>query len=264
MARVEIFDLMSNRQDFPDDMEIDLGNGRTTTVKDFRDQVMHKNDFNKASEGWKTERGRLEQGLDAAQQNLARAVAERDEATRNRQPEPSDPTPPQRTGYRPSMKELEEDPVLGLLVDEVKAARKELADFKQSTQQTLTNHENTWTRQEMERTLGRLRANDADLDPVAFNAYAQKYPVIDTARGLVDLEKTYTNFANDRLLEKARKDGEERGYEKGKKAASVPHIPMGRRSVPKRPEGVPERTQDVKVEDVLNDPDIQAAFSQTE
>lgn len=261
MPKVDFKELLTDRTKYPDDMEIALADGNTISVKEWRDGAMPKADFTKATEGWSRKEQEYRGSLDAANENLRRAVEERQqfEARINAQPTP---TVPARPGEF-TEEELMADPVVGRAYRKVKEAEDRLKaheDRLKVTEERLTGHEKTFMRTQFTKTIADLKSRDPDLNENEFLSYTQKFPVVDTETGTVDLGRTYREYRHDHLLTAAEKAAEERGVEKGREAARVPKVPFGGRRGSTRPEGLPAHLGELDMEKVAADPDIQRAL----
>jgi hypothetical protein len=254
MATDLTLEILTNKEKFPDTAEITLADGSKITVKDFRDKLQPRAEFTRASETWAAKERELKTGLDAANQNLAQALKDKEAAIAAGK-EPPKPAP---TGAI-TAEELLADPILGPLYKDLKEAREQL----KTHEARLAQHEQTWTRTNFMKTIAELKGRDKELNVDEFLGYSQKHPVIDVENQVVDLEATHRNYAHDRLVAAARKEGEAAGIEKGK-ATQVPTVPFGRRRAPVKPQGLPESLDQLKDDDVLNDPEIQEAMRATE
>ncbi len=260
MPKIDPRDLLTDKTKFPDDMEFAWtgpdGQQHSITVGEYRNATGLKSEFTRHTEQLSGRQRDLEAQLSTAQQNLAAEIARR-EATPAR---PNGDQPVQPAGQITTA-ELFQDPVLGPLYRELRESREELKEFKGQVAKRDSEYVNTWQRQQFTGQLERLRAANPEFDEAGLLAYVQKRPVVNVeAGGQVDLEATYRNFSYDASLKAAEARGEERGVEKGRKAASVPRIPMGRRSAPERPAGAPASVQDVTEDMVANDPEMQKAM----
>jgi len=259
MPKIDPQDLYDKTK-FPDDMEIRWtgadGEEHSMSIGDYRNKTGLKAEFTRHTEQLSGRQRELESQLQTAQQNLAAEIARR-EAT----PARPNGAPTTAPVGQITTEELLQDPVLGPLYRELRESREELKTFKNEVAQRDQQYVTTWQRQQFTGQLERLRATNPEFDEAGLLAYVQKRPVIDVERGgQVDLEATYRNFSYDTALKAAEARGEERGVEKGKKAAAVPRIPMGRRSAPERPAGAPATIQDVTEDMVANDPEMQKAM----
>jgi len=252
MPKVDPNELLTDRTKYPDEAEITLANGDTISVKEWRDRAMPKSDFTKASEGWSKREKEYQQNLDAANQNLARAMEAQAAAEARRNPEKAE----RLASGTISDEELLADPILGPF----KRREMEMAARVEAAEKRLGDHEKTFMRTRFNATIADLKRSDPDLNVEEFLAYSQKRPVIDVDSQIVDLESTYYNYAHKRLVEAARKAGEEEGVKKGQ-ATRVPPIPNGRRRAPVRPEGLPASLQELSDDVVMADPEIQDAMS---
>ena len=252
--------ILTDRTAFPDDRKIILGDGQEVTVKEFREALMPKSDMTKLTEDWSRKERQLtdayrgtEQQLRAAQQQLEQAVKDQQART------PANGGTP--TG-QVDEEELARDPVLGPMYKRMLAAEKRAEEAHQQLGEhgkALKSYRDTWQLANFQSQLERLRANPEykDVNFDEFLTYSQRRPVLDTQSNNVDLESTMRNFNYNRAMQAAEARGEQRGVEKGKAAAAVPRVPMGRRRAAARPEGVPASFKDVDTDAVLADPDMQ-------
>lgn len=243
-------EILQNREKYPDDRVITLGDGEQVTVKQFRDALQPRSEFTRASEGWKRRESELQQAYDGAQAQNAQLL----EALNKRGP---DVTEKVRTGEI-SEADLLADPVLGPLVKKQQdgLARIEAAEAR------LKQHEDYVMTQEYTGKLAAVsqRYNtryNADGKGEGFDQKGFLDFMLKTRTPDVDV--AYRAYTADREADIRAQEAEARGLERGK-ATVVPHVPFGRRSRPVKPEGIPESFQDVTEEMLAADPDIQAAM----
>jgi hypothetical protein len=242
--------VLHDRQKYPDDMEITLANGDKVTVGDWRNAAMPKGDFTTASERWSRREAQLQEAVQGLQSQLHQAI--------QAQGQVRSPEAPRRDGEI-TEEDLLGDPVLGPLARRLKAAEERYS----AHEERLKTHEDTFLR---ERYVGKLnelgdRYNqryNADgkgkkFDRDGLLEYA-------TRNQVVNLDVAYDAWSRADEIEQIRKESEDRGEERGRKKASVPPVPMGRRHGPTKPAGLPESLQDLKDDDVLNDPEMQEAM----
>jgi len=261
-------EILTNREKYPDGMEITLLDGSKTTVKDFRDHYNPRSEFTRASEGWAREKHQLveaHQGLQGqlqdAQTQLAAALADRRE--------------PVRPSGEPSDDELLADPVLGKLVRRINTLTDKLETTEKATRDNDARIQAGTQEIVRDRYLSQLGSIESrfntrfnkDGKGKAFDRKGFLDYVIE--RGKVnplftDLGIAYNEFTRDDEMTLTAKEAEERGIERGKTQARVPNIPFGRRRAPSKPQGLPETFGDVTEEQMADDPDIQRAMSGVE
>lgn len=245
-------EIIRNKEKYPDDAKITLASGETVTVKEFRDALQPRAEFTQASQAWSKKERELQSAVDAANQQLASALEDKKARDANAGKPPVDPGAITR-------EQLEADPVLGPLYRELKesTARVEAHEAR------LKSHEDQWLR---DRYTGQIafiaqrhnsKFKDKPFDQKAFLDY-----VLET--NTPNLEVAYKSWVADDMVAMESKAAEERGVEKGKAAAKVTTVPFGRRRTPPKPQGLPESLQDLKDDDVLNDPEMQAAMQPAE
>ena len=224
--------VLNNRKDYPDDMKVSMG-GQEVTLKELRDTLIPKGEFTKVTQQAAQEKSALEGQLRDATQQLAIAL--------------------QRSGQAPAqtqdrLADLAQDPTFGPLVQEVYQARRVLGEIANRQQQYELNQ---WTNQHLA-ALKEITTKDKDLNAQALVEFAR-------TRGLTNLHDAYALQTRERDIDSARKEAEAKGYEKGKKEASIPVIPTGRRTAPPG-QSLPE-TLDAAAEAAKSDPDVLAAMA---
>lgn len=196
------YDILTNREQYPDDAEITLSTGQKVTVKQFRDAVIPKADMTKLSEKWAGEKRQLEAATQGLQQQLADAARAKEV----------------RSGV-PSGTLTEDDylndPVLGPIARRLKAAE-ERVQF----------HEAAYLRHNYEAQLASFAKADPAFKKEEFLDFAIK-------RGIADLSLAHDLYTRPTAIKSAEDAAYERGVKKGKEEASVPRIPTGSRRAPK-------------------------------
>lgn len=251
--------ILTDRNTYPDDMEITMADGQKITVKDFRDSTLPKGDFTRATEKWATRERELQAALDGTSQQLAAAM----EAKAAVAP----PASPAATGQYTEA-DLRADPAFRLMFERHDAA----AESLKAHEARLVSHENAFLRDRFNNQLesfstrhnarfnsdGRGKA----FDQKEFLDYVQKKPLWTNTNGNpeLDLETSYSNWTRTDEIAQIISEAEARGVERGKAAARVPAVPFGRRRTPTKAAGLPETFQAVKTDDIENDPEIQAAM----
>src|SRR5262249_2180833 len=228
MADDIFLDVLTNREAYPDDRTIQVGD-RTITVKDFRDRYMPKSDHTRASQQWAEERSRHEQAVSGLRQQLAAEVAAREQAG----------TLQTDASGRMTYETLTRDPVLRLLTAKIDAHERALAQQQQ-----------TYGRDQYITKLRELKSRDKDLNEQELIDYAVKHQI-------VDMDVAHRSFTRERDIESAVKKAREEGVEEGKRTARLPHVPNGGKRSPSQPPAEPKFGD---VEGAMNDPEILAAM----
>jgi hypothetical protein len=245
-------EILRNKDKYPDATTITLASGETITAKELRDALQPRAEFTRASEAWSRKERELQGAVDSVTQQLAAALE--DKRTRD-----AAAGKPPADGNAVTREQLEADPVLGPMFKELREA-KERVDAHETR---LKAHEDQWIRDRYTGQLGSIAARhnakfkDKPFDQKAFLDFAVE-------SNTPNLDVAYKAWIADDLVALERKDAEEKGVERGKAAARVPTVPFGRRRTPARPQGLPESLQDLKDEDVLNDPEMQEAMRPAE
>lgn len=221
------YDILTNREQYPDDAEITLQNGQKVTVKAFRDAVMPKADMTKLSEKWAGEKRQLEAAAQGLQQQLADAARARETKTG---------TPAGTL----SEDDYLNDPVLGPITRRLKAAE-ERVQF----------HETAYLRHTYEAQLAGFAKADKNFKKDEFLDFAIK-------RGIADLQIAHDLYTRPSALEDARQAGYADGVKKGKEEASVPRLPTGSRRAPKP---APDAPGFLDLDAAERDPEILQALS---
>jgi len=250
------YEILTNREKYPDDRKIVLGDGEEVTVKQFRDALMPKSDFTKQTETWAKKERELQQTVEGLNGRLAAEIQAREAAAA------ASGKPPEKPAGGYTEEDLLADPVLGPIVKRLNDATSSL----KAHEDRIKMHEDTWMRNQYTAQLADIgkRHNarfNADgkgqaFDQKAFLDYA-------LSNQISNLEVAYQAFSRGDEVAASVKEAEARGVERGKQAAKVPVVPFGRRSGPTRPEGLPEgKTLDTLTdEEVAADPDMQRAMA---
>ena len=251
-------EILTNREKYPDDRKIVLGDGEEVTCKELRDTLQPRAEYTRASQGWASEKQQLtarqqelENAYNATQAQLQQALAEREARG----------TAPARTasgGY--TREELLADPVLGDIVREGDQAKAEIKQLRRE----LDEGKNYILRREYEARLETLgnRYNSRFNKDGKGKAWDQK-AFLDHAinTNTSNLDVAYNSFTLEDEASARAKEAEERGYEKGLKQGKVPNIPIGRRRAPLSEKDLAGKSfQDISEEDIAADPEIQAAM----
>lgn len=270
MPRVTPLEILNDRAKYPDEMVITLASGDEISVKDYRDQLQTRADFTRASQQWTQREQQYTQAIQGLQGQLNEATERLNAALADRG-RPTVPTSPTSASSAATLEDLETDPVLGSLVKGIKSMREELAGVLRESKEHATRlkgHEDAWVQRDYSVKLNELgqRFNTRFNKDGKGKAWDQK-AFLDYClpRQIVDLEAGYTAFTHAEELKAVEEEAEQRGIEKGKAAQRIAHLPDGRGArAPQRPKGLPERLQDLKDEDVLNDPEMRQAMTATE
>lgn len=266
-------EILTNREKYPDTMEITLLDGSKTTVKDFRDNFNPRQEFTRASEAWAREKQQLSQAyqgqqaqLQEAQQQLQQLMAER-AARAGQSPLPA--------GDSSDDEAVLADPVLGKWAKKVNAAHEKIESLEKALRENDARIQAGATELIRDRYNDQLSGLESrfnsrfnkDGKGKAFDRKAFLDYVIE--RGKVnplftDLGIAYNEFTRADELTVTAKEAEERGIERGKQQARVPNVPFGRRSAPAKAQGLPETFAEVTEDQMANDPDIQRAMSGVE
>jgi hypothetical protein len=228
------YELLTNREQFPDTREITLADGQVVTVKELRDTLMPKADMTRMSQSWAEEKRQLQESLSGYQRQLAQA------ASRQTTPAPSGATGLTEDDYLA-------DPVLGPIFRRAKAAEERLAV-----------HEQTYLRDRYQAQLTDIEAREAKRPE---DKRVRKDQLLDYAirNNMADLNLAYRVLTRDRDIEMAQQEALRQGIEKGRKEATAPHVPFGnRRSVAPTTEG--PKDFDSAEDAAMRDPDILAAM----
>lgn len=242
--------ILTDRTAYPDDTEIQLSDGSKVTVKEFREAVLPKGDFTREADRWAEKERQYQQAVQGLQGQIQQVLAERAAA-----PQPA--ARPPAGGY--TEEELLADPVLGPLVKRQQEALQRL----ESHEARLKQHEETWIRNQYMGQLTSLKGRyNARYNPDGKGKAFDEQSFLDYAvkNQIPNLEAAYSAYTLGDEVARATAEAEQRGIEKGKAAARVPAIPLGRRSTPPKPAGMPSSLQEVTDEMLMQDPDIIAAM----
>jgi len=250
------YEILTDRVKYPDDQEITLVSGEKVTVKEFRDGLMPKSDFTKQSETWAKKERDLQANVEGLNGQLAAAIQAREAAAAALNGRAAPVTP--EGGYTED--QLLNDPVLGPMMKGLKAATERL----QSHEERIKMHEDTWLKNQYTGQLANLEGRwnarfNEDGKGVPFDKKGFLDRVIET--GTTNLDLAFDAFSRPAEIERVTKEAEARGVERGK-AARVPVVPIGRRSVRPRPEGIKDgdTVSSITDDQVLGDEEMQAAL----
>src|SRR3989442_8042833 len=126
-------DILTNKEKYPDAMEITLADGQKITVKQYRDALQPRAEFTRASEAWSKEKKDLEGAVQGLQGQLAQALEEA-----KKRGEPVKPAP--GSDGKLTEDDLLADPILGPIVTRLKGATERL----EAHETRLKQHEDTW------------------------------------------------------------------------------------------------------------------------
>lgn len=237
-------EIYSDKTAYPDTMEIDLGNGVKIPLKQWRDEMGPKAEFTQHTQQLAAEKRETETRLAQAQQQLAQALAMTGQPAS---------TP---KGRQSKLDEYAEDPILAPFVETIRGLQAELGQAKQ----VLGQHENQyWIGQHM-KAISDIQARDPEYkDPAKVQELTTRAMQLQNP----NLDHVHQILTRERDLQKARQEGESKGYERGKQEASIPRIPTGLRSVPKPEANVPGVFGRDSEHAAMTDPEIaQAAMGE--
>lgn len=252
-------EILTNKEKYPDDRKIVLGDGEEVTVKEFRDRLQPRAEFTKASEAWK----RKEEALTRRQQELETSVAglnqQLAEAMQDKPPvaRPSNPT------GSITADDLLADPVLGPIYRELQETKTLLTNTKKEYDQRLEGHEKYVLEREYRGKIADLGSRyNSRYNPDGTGKAFDQADFLDFCiqRRIGDLDVAFDAWSRGAEIEYVSKQAEARGEERGKANARVPTIPFGRRRAPEKPSGLPASIQEVTEEQIAADPEIQAAM----
>jgi phage baseplate assembly protein W len=237
-------EILTNKEKYPDDREIVLGDGEKVTVKEFRDRLQPRAEFTKASEAWKQKEGEYQRSVDGLQQQLRDALQTR----------PAEDLPRTPTGGI-TQEDLLNDPILGPLAKQLQEAVAKV----EAHEARLGGHEKYVLEKEYRGQLFSLgdqynRRYNPDGQGKAFDQKA--FLDFTIQRGLTDLDAAYQAWSRPDEIAQVTKEAEARGEERGKSIARVPVLPFGRRRAPERPKDLPADFQSVTEDQIASDPEI--------
>jgi hypothetical protein len=257
------YEILSNREDYPDDQQIQLQNGRVITVKELRDSLQPRAEFTRASEAWSRREREYQQALEGANQQLQAALAQREAAVAAGQ-QPAVVAPSGSV----TEEDLMRDPYMGAHFRRIFEAQKMAEQKLEALESRSKLHEDTWMRNHFQGQLARLSSTHNQtfnpdgkgkgFDQGDFLEWVQKNPI--SRNGQVDLDLCYEQYTREDQRTHLQKEAEKRGYEKGLREGRVPMVPFGRRRQAPRDPGLPETFQELTDEKIEADPEIQAAM----
>lgn len=246
-------EIIRNKEKYPDDRKIVLGDGEEITCRELREQLQPRSEWTQEHEKWQRRERELQgdverhrEAVDGLNQQLAAAMQQAPPAART----PSGGI---------SEEDLLADAVLGPLFKEQKRSQERL----EAHEQRLAAHEKYVLEREYRGQLGTLASRhntrfNADGKGTAFNQ--AKFLDFCLQRQISDLDVAYDAWSRPEELAQTTREAEARGEERGKAIARVPAIPFGRRRAPTKPEGLPASFQDVTDEMIADDPEIREAM----
>ena len=235
---MDFHEILTNREAYPDDRTLDLGNGQTVTLKQFRDAVIPKGEMTKLTQQYSERERQLQQAVQGYQTQLEQAL-------RDKGATPANPT----AGL--SEAELINDPVLGPIL---RRQAETDALLKQVTERLDTGY----------------RTFLADRGTRALEAVTAKIPMdrqalVDRTEqllkavmaGEVPFETVARAAHYDDAVTKARQEGEAAGIEKGRKEGRLPTVPMGGARMP-RDNGSKAETWEAAEQEFVQSEDFRA------
>jgi hypothetical protein len=251
-------EILTNREKYPDDRKIVLGDGEEVTVKQFRDSLQPRAAFTEASEKW----SRRERELTGRQTELEGAVTGLNQQLMEAlNKAPASVTRTATGGISPE--DLLADPVLGPMYRELQATTANLAKVQKEYGERLEGHERYVLEREYRGKLGDLgsRYNSRFNTDGKGKAFDQAgFLDFCLQRKISDLDVAFDAWSRPDEIAQTTREAEARGEERGKANARVPVVPFGRRRAAVKPEGLPATIQEVTEEQIAADPDIQAAM----
>lgn len=260
-------EILNNKEKYPDDRAIVLGDGETITCGELRDKLQPRSAFTQASQKWAERERELQAAHDGLSQQLA-ALQQQLQAYQQQAAPPSSPTPGSVEERRSV---LRQDPYFSVLMEEIDALKQE----REAARQRLDMHERYVKTREYEARLGALESRwnsrfnkdgKRPWDKRGFLEFVQKNPILSyngiTQTQDVDLETTYDKWAWNEEIGQREREAEERGFARGKQQATVPPMPFGRRrGTPQKSKDLPETFGAVTDEMLLQDPEIIEAMT---
>lgn len=249
-------ELLNDKTTYPDDRKVQLAEGIEVTVGDLRGGHLRRDDYSRKTATLARERQELETAkgqLQADREEAERALAEmaKDVVAKTR-------AAGQEPGKADIEEELERSPIARKLMETVQTLTKRLDENDQRAkkqEEALVAHETTWYADKHRQVLGFLKSRDKDLNEEELIEYAKQHriPFLDVA---------YKAYRSEHLVEEARKTGREEGdkagYERGKKEAVSPSLPIRRTPTP-LPADAP-KTFEEAADAALKDPEIQESL----
>lgn len=251
------YEILTDRTKFPDEQEMTLASGEKVTVKQFRDSLIPKADFTKQTETWARKERDLQANVEGLNSQLALAIQAREAAASALNSRPASATT--EGGYTED--QILQDPLLGPMMKRLQAAEQ----AQTAHAERIKLHEDTWLKNQYVSQLATIEGRwngryNADGKGTPFDKKAFLDRVIETQTTNLDL--AFDAFSRPAEIDAVRKESEARGVEKGRAAARVPVVPIGRRSARPTVQGLKEgdTLQDLTDDMVLADEEIQSAL----
>jgi len=251
------YEILTDRTKFPDDRKITLGDGEEVTVKEFRDALMPKADFTKQSETWAKKERDLTANVEGLHTQLAQAIQAQEAAAAALNGRAAPVTP--EGGYTED--QILNDPLLGPMMKRLQSAEKAQADHAER----IKMHEETWLKNQYMNQLADIEGRwngrfNADGKGTPFDKKAFLDRVIETQT--TNLNFAYEAFSGPAESALRERAAEARGIEKGRQAARVPVVPIGRRSSRPAIDGIKDGDTLANLTDdtVLADDEMQSAL----
>lgn len=234
-------EIYSDKATYPDTMEIDLGNGVKTSLKEWRNELGPKAEFTQHTQQLAQEKRQTEAQLAQAQAQLANALAMNGQ------------NPNAARGPVSKLQAYADDPLFAPLVEQINELKGELTQAKQ----VLGQHENQyWIGQHM-KAISEIQSRDPEFkDPARINELTTRAMQLQNP----NLDHVHQIMTRDRDIQKAREAAQKEGYERGRQEASIPRIPTGMRTVPKPEANVPGQFGRESEVAAMNDPEIAKAM----
>ena len=233
-------EIYNDKSAYPDTMEIDLGNGVKTSLKEWRNEMGPKAEFTQHTQQLAAEKRQTEAQLAQAQAQLANALAMTGQ------------NPNLARGPMNKLAEYENDPLFAPIMGVINELKGELTQAKQ----VLGQHENQyWIGQHM-KSISEIQARDAEFkDPQKINELTTRAMQLQNP----NLDHVHQIMTRDRDIQRASEKAAKEAYERGKQEAALPRIPTGMRSVPKPDANVPGQFGRESEVAAMNDPEIMKA-----
>jgi len=234
-------EIYSDKATYPDTMEIDLGNGVKTSLKEWRNELGPKAEFTQHTQQLAESKRQTEAQLAQAQQQLANALAMTGQ------------NPNHATGSRGKLDEYARDPLFAPLVETINELKSELSQAKQ----VLGQHENQyWIGQHM-KAISDIQARDPEFkDPARINELTTRAMQLQNP----NLDHVHQIMTRDRDIQRASEKASREAYERGKAEANLPRIPTGMRSIPKPEANVPGTFGRDSEAAAMSDPELAKAM----
>jgi len=254
MAEINLEELLTNREAYPDDREVVIGEQKVT-LKELRDRLIPKGEFTRATQR-AAELERLarqrDEELRQAQLSLAQVLQARENAGQQTPTTPSGEV---------DWQVLQNDPLLRPLVQRLEAAQRvaeAAAKRLEQAEARLAQHEQTYIADRYLQTLERLAQDHPNLDRQQVLAKAAEIGQQWQQYG-PDLRHVVTLLTHEDAVKQAREQGYHEGLSKGKEEARLPYLP-GTTRAPVAPQPSPFQSLDELEDAAARDPDILRQF----